>query len=455
MVAMKQETPRYVHPASYGKTTLAFLLDSAFTIAMIFILYFAFGKTVVLPAQGYDATYEEYTSFIKDCSLTQGDESGTLLTYDETIVDGVPGWQRYRDAVITYYTVFIPSDNGAEFYETDGVEKGNDGRYLESSIEKFVLANVYKLNLDGSQISEGGDPYFVLDGSTEDPYDVTLADGYKDLKASDNLKLGSLKTYFANSDDQTGPYYEAVKHLSSQPRFLELQSEVGLKRYVSFLPSFILSPLIFFLIIPLCVPDGRSLGKLIVKTAIIGANGYKAKKLNIAIHCAILALIWECLLIPSTMVGIMIIALVFLIDYLSLILSKNHTSIHDKIARTLVINAKESNWFKDADEEEQFIKDNPDSSVAGFYVEENGHLPGEEAAPVVETPHGLSEDTILDLSTIGKARREAATITSFDEFEKRQSVTSISPVEIKTEETENPAKAEDKPENDGENGMKD
>ncbi len=446
MVAMKQETPRYVHPASYGKTTLAFLLDSAFTVAMIFILYFAFGKTVVLPAQGYDAAYEEYTSFIKDCSLTQGDESGTLLTYDETIVDGIPGWQRYRDAVINYYTVFIPGDNGAEFYEEDGVEKGSDGKYLKSSIEKFVLGNVYKLNLDGSQINEGSDPYFVLDESTEDPYDVTLAEGYKDLKASDNLKLGSLKTYFASSDDQTGPYYEAVKHLSSQPRFLELQSEVGLKRYISFLPSFILSPLIFFLIIPLCVPDGRSLGKLIVKTAIIGENGYKAKKLNIALHCAILALIWECLLIPSTMVGIMIMALVFLIDYLSLILAKSHQSLHERIARTLVVNAKESTWFKNEEEEADYISSHPDSDVAGFYREENGRLPNEEATYVQTTPSGLSEDTILDFSTIGKARREAATIVSFDEFESRGNP--AEPPSSDPKESENPAESQDNTDSD-------
>ena len=453
MVPMKSRIPSYVHPASYGKTTIAYLLDAACTIAMIFILYYAFGNTVLLPAQNYQATYDEYIAFMKDCGLTQGDTSGTLLTYDESIKDGKPGWQYYQEAVIHYYTVFIPGDSGAEFYEADEVTKNADGKYNTDSINLFILKSVYLLNEDGSQSVDGIDPYFVLDESTPDPYDVKLVDEY--VNTTESTKLSKLKTFFANSDDRTGAYYEAVTHLSAQPHFTELQSLIGLKRYIAYLPSFILSPLIFFFIIPVFTKDGKTIGKLIAKTAVIGNDGYKANKINIILHYAILTIVWEFLLIPSTMVGIMGMSILLLADYLSLILSKNHTSLHDKIARTLVINAKESNWFKNAEEEEQYIKDNPDSSVAGFYVEENGHLPGEEAAPVVETPHGLSEDTILDLSTIGKARREAATITSFDEFEKRQSVTSISPVEIKTEETEKPAKPEDKPENDGENGIKD
>ena len=442
MLPMKSRIPSYVHPASYGKTTIAYLLDAACTIVMIFILYYAFGNTVLLPVQNYQATYDEYLAFMKDSGLTQGDSSGTLLTYDETIQDGKAGWQYYQEAVLQYYKVFIPGDSGAEFYQTDEVSKDSNGKYNTSSIDRFILENVYLLNEDGSQVEDGLDPYFVLDESTaEDPYDVKLVDDYKDT--TELTKLSKLKSFFANSDSRTGAYYEAVTHFSAQPHFTELQSSIGLKRYIAYLPSFILSPLIFYFIIPVLTKDGRTLGKLAAKTAVIGNDGYKASKINIVLHYAILTLIWEFLLIPSTMMGIMAMAFLLLIDYLSLILSKNHTSIHDKIARTLVIDAKESNWFKDTDEEEQFIKDNPDSSVAGFYVEENGHLPGEEAAPVQETPHGLSEDTILDLSTIGKARREAATITSFDEFEQRQSFSSIKPEEAIPEERENPAEVQD------------
>ncbi len=441
MMRMKSRIPSYVHPASYGKTTIAYLLDAVCTIVMIFVLYYAFGNTVLLPAQNYQATYDEYIAFMKDSGLTKGDTSGTLLTYDETVQDGKPGWQYYQEAVIHYYTVFIPGDSGAEFYEKDGVTKNADGKYSTDSINLFILKNVYLLNEDGTPVSEGVDPYFILDESTSDPYDVKLVDEY--VNTTESTKLSKLKTFFANSNSRTGAYYEAVTHFSTQPHFTELQSSIGLKRYIAYLPSFILSPLIFFFIIPLLTKDGKTIGKLVAKTAVIGNDGYKASKLNIILHYAILTLVWEFLLIPSTMVGIMAMSIVLLADYLALILSKNHTSLHDKIARTLVINAKESNWFKNAEEEEQYIKDNPDSSVAGFYVEENGHLPGQEAAPVQETPHGLSEDTILDLSTIGKARREAATITSFDEFEKRHLSGSEGIVDSSTIQGEKPAEPQD------------
>ncbi len=447
MVAMKSRIPSYVHPASYGKTTIAYLLDAASTIAMIFVLYYAFGNTVLLPAQNYQATYDEYIAFMKDSGLTKGDSSGTLLTYDETVQDGKPGWQHYQEAVLHYYTVFIPGDNGALFYEKDGVSKDAGGEYSTNSVNLFVLKNVYLLNEDGTQASENSDPYFILDESTEDPYDVKLDEKYNN---TDPLTLTKLKTFFANSEDRSGAYYQAVTHFTSQPHFTELQSSIGLKRYIAYLPSFILSPLIFFFLIPICTKDGRTLGKLVAKTAVIGSDGYKARKLNIVLHYAVLTIVWELLLIPNTILGIMGMSILLLADYLALILSKNHTSLHDKIARTLVINAKESNWFKDVEEEEQYIKDNPDSSVAGFYIEENGHLPGEEAAPTQETPHGLSEETILDFSTIGKARREAATITSFDEYERRQSATSLKPTEVETKETGNHAESKDSSEQDKE-----
>ncbi len=443
MVPMKQRTPSYIHPASYGKTTIAYLLDAVCTIAMIFAIYYAFGNTVLLPAQNYQASYDEYLAFMADSGLTKGDSSGTLLTYDETIQDGKAGWQYYQEAVIKYYTVFIPGESGAEFYEEDGVSKDSEGKYNVESIKAFVLKKVYLLNADGSQIEEGSDPYFVLDESTEDPYDVKLSADYQGDISTELTKLSKLKSFFANSESRTGAYYDAITHFSAQPHFKDLQNSIGLKRYIAYLPSFIISPLIFFFLIPLLTKDGRTLGKLAQKIAVVSESGYKARKLNIVIHYAILTLVWELLLIPSTMIGIMAMAFLLLIDYLALILSKNHTSLHDKIARTLVIDAKESKWFKDEEEEEQYIKDNPDSSVAGFYIEENGHLPGEEASPIKESPRGLSEDTILDFSTIGKARREAATITSFDEFEKRHCSVQSTNAETAVEENENPANPED------------
>ena len=445
MVPMKEETPSYIHPAGYGKTTLAFLLDTVFTVAMIFILYYAFGNTVLLPAQNYQETYDEYAAFIKGCGLTQGDSAGTLLTYDETVQNGKAGYQYYQEAVLQYYTVFIPGNYGAEFYEKDGVSKGSDGKYEASSIGAFVLKNVYKLNQDGTQIEEGSDPYFVLDESTADPYDVVLSKDYQGDLSGDSIKLGKLKNFFANSDDRTGAYYEAVTHLSSQPHFLDLQSEIGLKRYVAFLPSFILSPLIFFFLIPLCLKDGRTIGKLIAKTAVIGSNGYKARKLNIIIHYAILTLVWECLLIPSTMLGIMAMALILLIDYLSLILSKSHTSLHDKVARTLVIDSKDSVWFKDEEEEEEYALAHPSSNVADTYEESNGSSPSQEETAMSSARTPLTEESILDLSTIGKARREAATIVSFDEFERRgQGEGDLSDLMKKKEEEANSDKSEGK-----------
>ncbi len=409
----KKKIPDYIHPAGYGKSTLGFILDAVFTIAMIFVIYFAFGKPVILKGQNYDAKYEEYTSFVKDSHLTQGDDAGTFLSYSAPIEDGKAGYEKYQEAVIYYYTEFIPNNPNADFNAEDGVTKNEDGCYSKDSISQFVLKKVYKLNVDGTQIEDNADPYFVLNTATEDPYDVTLSADYSGTL--DSLKLTSLLEYFA-SEGQKGVYYDAITHFSSQAYFATLQNQLGLARYLSFLPSFIASPLIFFFLIPAFVPNGKTLGKLIAKTAVLSGDGYKARKLNIILHYACLTLVWECLLIPNTGIGIMAMMLIMLIDYMTLVLSKNHQSVHDKIAQTLVVSSKDSVWFADEETALEYVSLYPDSPVASYYRAQ-GKVTDKDS---YYDDAYIRANSIVDLSTIGKAREEAKTIESFDEFESRK-----------------------------------
>ena len=423
---MKHTLPKYIHHAGYGKTLLAYLIDAACTIAAIFGVYYALGNTAILKAENYQATYDEYVSYMVDSGLV-ADDSGTLLSYDTLLDDGTPSYLKYEQAVLTYYKVFIPNNYpNAVFSADDGVALNESKTgYDSASLAEFVLKKVYGLNKDGTAIDSSSTQYFELDASTDDPYDTKPTKDYDYTAITDqtsrNLKLAELKAHFATKDSSsknTGVYFDAVNHFSSQAYYSSLQSAVGLKRYVAYLPSFILAPVIFFFIIPLFTPNGKTLGKLLCKTSVIGEDGYKAKKLNIALHYACVTIIWECLLIPSTILGIMAMFFLMLIDYMILILSRTHQSLHDKIARTIVIDAKQSPCFKDKEEEEAYIAANPSSNVAGFREEEKQK---EDAEAKRENARILSEETILDFSTIGKARREAATITSFDEFESRQS----------------------------------
>lgn len=410
----KKKIPDYIHPAGYGKSTLGFILDAVFTIAMIFVIYFAFGRPVLLNAQNYDGKYQEYTSFVKDSHLTQGDDAGTFLSYSASAEDGKAGYEKYQEAVVYYYTEFIPNNPNAVFAEEDGVSKNEDGTYSKESVSKFVLKKVYKLNADGTQIEANADPYFVLNESTEDPYDVTLSADYSGT--TDPLKLTSLLEYFA-SEGQKGVYYEAITHFSSQAYFSTLQNQLGLIRYISFLPSFIASPFIFFFLIPIFTPNGKTLGKLIAKTAVLSGDGYKARKLNTILHYACLTLVWECLLIPNTAIGIMGMMLILLIDYMVLVLSKTHQSLHDKIAQTLVVNSKESVWFADEETALEYVSLYPDSPVAAYYKAQGKFTSKNDYYDEAY----LKSQSIVDLSTIGKAREEAKTIESFDEFESRGS----------------------------------
>ena len=51
------------------------------------------------------------------------------------------------------------------------------------------------------------------------------------------------------------------------------------------------------------------------------------------------------------------VSIVFLISFIFVIFTKDNKAIHDYFAGTLVVDAKQSTWFKDINEEEKAEKD--------------------------------------------------------------------------------------------------
>lgn len=415
----KHSIPKNIKPAGYGKTTLAFLMDSIFTFIVMYILYSTLGNLVVAPALHRGDYQKELSSFIVDSSLA--DENGTTWNYEATSTDskGVVtyGYKQYEEAVWNYYTVFLLSNENASYLDSDDITKP----VTYEIAGDYVLTKVYSLTKqdDGTYRAIGEainvQPYYYgtyVDGK----YNVVVNDSYADL-SSHASELLSFYSRAQTTSSRQGAYVDCLTHIRKQNYYVSHVNALDNIRYLTTIPSVVIAPLIFFFILPLAIPNGRTLGKLIVGTVVLGSDGYKAKKINIAVHYFVIVAFYQTLLLPSMALGIMAYLLVFLIDYVVLILNKNHQALHDLISQTIVINGRESTWFASKEEEDEYIKSHPSSYVSSLR-EEKEETSSDGRKLVVDESAVAAMDSILDLSTIDKNRREAREMTSFDEFEK-------------------------------------
>ena len=419
-----------IKPAGYGKSLLGFALDFLFTAVLAILVYVTIGRLVVMPAAHYSEAQQTYTSLVGQSHLTDV-KDGTVIDVTYNAVGGASdnyqyGYQEYDKRIFYYYYEMVGQTNGVtpfSFLAEDGfnptvTDKTTDA--YKTEVGKWIYDKVYQIKGDGKG---RGDLFFVM--PTEDakfrvaPTLLPEMQAKLDDAATKQQTASSIMNYYRSATSNETLYAKATIHFNSQECVKNEILRMNSATFLSLVPSVVASPLIFFFLIPVFSNNGRTLGKRIVGTAVIGADGYKAKKVNIIFHYLIILLEWELLLIPNIAIGMMAWLFVSLIGFMVLVMSKNHQSIHDKIAQTLVIKAKDSIWFESAEAERAYAASNPSSLVARTLREaEQENVPAGQRKLVVTDAQIAAEDQILDLSTINRRREEARAMTSFDEFER-------------------------------------
>ncbi|HAS56800.1 MAG TPA: hypothetical protein DCR94_06190 [Firmicutes bacterium] len=406
----KQKSLDSTVPASIGKSLFAFLIDFLCSLGVMLAIYFGIAKPLIGRSNNIDGIYNDYNKFQSDSFLV-GEDSKALSfpSYDKK--SNTYGYKKYEEVVWKYYTVFVATNPNATFFEDDEF-LGDKNNPIE--VGKWVYNHIYKLE----ENNEKEDSFYNSPTETTD-YTLapTLKQSYLDLleaeKNNDKTETADkLLNYYYQSKDNSvsGLYVDCVKHFSSQPYAEELTNKYSSISYWIWLPGILISPFIFFFIFPLCISKGRTVGKLILSIGLANKNGEEASKGQIAIHYAILTLLWYILALPINMnFSFMIVGTALLIDFIVLLLSKNHQSIHDKIASTEVVDLKLSTIYPSSLSKEEKIEEKEEIKEDNYF---NKPLKREEKE---EEP----SFEVLDSRTIGQARKQAEKIKSFDEFENK------------------------------------
>lgn len=171
--------------------------------------------------------------------------------------------------------------------------------------------------------------------------------------------------------------YEAVKDFYYSDFLQDIEKYMENVQYFIFITPFALSYGIYFILIPLLMKDGQTLGKKTMNIAVISIDGYKAKKRQILFREILLFIVIAVLgiVVGIGLTSLAVIAVGVVILFIATLIPKNKRSIFDYAAFTIVIDALHSVWFENKEDEENHKKQLEDNmSKYKKYIPDNPNL---------------------------------------------------------------------------------
>ena len=242
-------------------------------------------------------------------------------------------------------------------------QKDNLNRYEEKELNnRPTLVKTIGSSLFTYKVNDSNEPLYE-----EFALPIESNNGGEELSNATKQKL---RNYFYVADEDVSDneiaskykfiYYYALSDLTSLSK---LQNDYN--RYALFsstLPLVItifISFMIFYFIIPLFFKNGETVGKKVMHTCLVNKLGYEYSRLQLIPRFLfptflIIAVVF---ITGFSIWSLLIVSATFLISYLFVIFTKDNKALHDYFAGTLVIDARESTWFKDINEEEKTQKE--------------------------------------------------------------------------------------------------
>jgi uncharacterized RDD family membrane protein YckC len=441
----------HVKEAGFGKRLIAYVIDAVIVIILTVLLYNYVTSTYLYNALGGNTAGQAMYQYATDSELmrpTYGADGKTITAinvyqYTDTVGQSStpadqskPGYEEYYKRAWFYYTSFIYSDSqatGRSVAMTNTSTIGGTTTFTQDDYYTYFEQAVMLLP-DPSKITDvtveanltsDKSPYFKYAlndaGTAVDIHKMpVLRSNVQALvDANTATTLTSLNTYMYDSTNANGYglYGTAVvdltggnsSHSSVQTYYLQLYSEQNKDIWISAFVAYVPFQLIFFLIIPLIRKKGETIGKLAMGISVVKIDGFNVTWKEKLIRQFMVTTLGMLVILPWVYIGVMLYILFAVIDYMVLVMSKTHQSLHDRLAKTEAVARKESLFFDD------------EAALAAYAATHPEQFP-ELANPQTdaETSRIAQEDSILDLSTLNKNRDEAAKMTSFDDYEKKK-----------------------------------
>ena len=340
--------------ASLFSRTFGAVIDLIITIFVGAGIYLGFSK-IAENIPSIKSYKDDYTQTIVDSGLmklNKGDleqyEYDDYLSYQTMFYDFYHNW--YANEVkesydIYWFNVFIyGQDDALNLYEKSELDA------------RPALIKIYGPALFAFKLDDASQPLYQEFALPKESNNGTS-------EISESVKK-QLRNYFYVADSEVVEgsiaakqkyiYYYALADLTSLPK---LQSDYDHYAFLaSTLPLVIaifVTFMIFYFLIPMLFKNGETIGKKVMHICLVNKLGYQYHRIQLiprflAPTFLIIAVIF---ITGFSFWSLLIVSGGLLISYLFAIFSKNNRALHDIFAGTLVVDSRESTWFKNAEEE--------------------------------------------------------------------------------------------------------
>lgn len=157
------------------------------------------------------------------------------------------------------------------------------------------------------------------------------------LKNDSNIE--EVKEFFNNE------YNKALRLFNNyDDNYLDLARTITQYSIVIMISALTISSIILYLVIPLCMKNGETIGKKLFSIGLASAkDGFKVKKTQIIIRFLVFFLI-------EILLSIFTLGIPLIISFSMLVFNKNGYSLHDYFAATICIDRKNTIIYKDYEE---------------------------------------------------------------------------------------------------------
>lgn len=343
---------------------VAFIVDLAIT-SFVFFGFLLFTQNVICVNSPYvKQAKEEFYSYNIDSGLFEKTEGKD--EYHEKTFDSYKG---YQDLFFSYYTSYLVNEcpeayrvnyNGQEAYWFNVHVLGQkDARALYTSdmekLDSLVINTgptlfTYRLDADNNPLY---DEIALPKCLNNDPNGAITEEQEKILTAYFYISDAD------NANNQTCYYHLIVNDLTSR-EFVKKAYDTWYNHsyYYPIIACLMFTLPIFFLVIPLCLKHGETIGKLIFKLGIVNKLGYRHSKLQLIprflLSIAIIVILY--FLVGINLISLGILTFLALVSYGLTIFTKDHKAIHDFLAGTLVVDKVHSEIYANATEAQK-VKD--------------------------------------------------------------------------------------------------
>ena len=274
---------------------------------------------------GLSETHDEELADRRDSGLFEFSEDGTTfsyLTFDMEATDREAEFQKILDAISYYYLDYKPT-----LGEDDLTDEERD--QLTPS-----YVNTRVLKIDPETLCSD---VLTISAIDADPASATLLPTLTRGEGEDQEVLTSADQEYweiavaaMNDKDSQGCYDIAISDYANLPHMTRMREHRSLIHSYQIMWSAAVSTVIFFLIIPCALPYCQTLGRRFEKIAAVSKDGYMPSLLNRLSRN----------IVQTLFVWLSVSLLVFIplfIDLILLLCNKNHRSLADFVAGTVLI----------------------------------------------------------------------------------------------------------------------